>query len=189
VRRLLLNLLTVLSILLLAAASAAWWRSYRSVDMAIFGRGGLLVRVGHDRGSCTLEWTRGWGGAQHIGARLESWPIDHPIPWTWSRLAQFGHVKRTDILYLARGRQVPVTFDCFWAPQWVFVTAFACLPAWRLGRWLLGRYRRKRLEAGSVPCRRCGYDLRATPGRCPECGDGGEARTAGTLQASAEHPR
>ena len=35
--------------------------------------------------------------------------------------------------------------------------------------WLAARRARRRARPPSV-CPRCGYDLRATPGRCPECG-------------------
>jgi hypothetical protein len=49
----------------------------------------------------------------------------------------------------------------------IYVTAIitAALPAVRLTRWW--RRRRRRPEGC---CRACGYDLRATPARCPECG-------------------
>jgi hypothetical protein len=44
------------------------------------------------------------------------------------------------------------------------------LPAWLLvGLWLWRRQNTIRRGAANL-CRKCGYDLRATPERCPECG-------------------
>ena len=48
-------------------------------------------------------------------------------------------------------------------PYWVGLTAI--LPAWRIARAVRGR---RRARVGLCP--RCGYDLRATPHQCPECG-------------------
>ena len=50
-------------------------------------------------------------------------------------------------------------------PEWFLLTAPAILPAF----WI---YRRAKSRHISPPglCLKCGYDLRATPNRCPECG-------------------
>ena len=50
-------------------------------------------------------------------------------------------------------------------PYWALVLVFSALPTIALLR-LVQRSRRSR--AGLCPA--CGYDLRATPDRCPECG-------------------
>ncbi len=63
-------------------------------------------------------------------------------------------------------RTMPMFQSAFWqarCPAWLAAMAFAILPVLQTTRW-----RRRRHPAGH--CRNCGYDLRSTPNRCPECG-------------------
>jgi hypothetical protein len=53
-------------------------------------------------------------------------------------------------------------------PSWFLVALTAAMPARWLVRRRSARLRRRRAAAGL--CTSCGYDIRATPGHCPECG-------------------
>ncbi len=59
--------------------------------------------------------------------------------------------------------------DDYWTvPYWILVLVASAYPAF----WIVGCIRRRvarvRVERGQCPS--CGYDLRASPARCPECG-------------------
>jgi hypothetical protein len=51
-------------------------------------------------------------------------------------------------------------------PHWLPAILFALAPTY----WLLGPRRRERRRRRLGLCLNCGYDLRASPERCPECG-------------------
>ena len=71
------------------------------------------------------------------------------------------------------------------APFWTVALALAILPVSSVIFNLIRRRRERRRNPKA--CIQCGYDLRATPDRCPECGrlaDGHKPATASTNQGS-----
>jgi predicted amidophosphoribosyltransferase len=52
-------------------------------------------------------------------------------------------------------------------PWWVILLGVCVMSGMWFRRWFVER---ARMRAGLGLCSKCGYDLRATPERCPECG-------------------
>ena len=85
-----------------------------------------------------------------------------PGPVRWG----FGmHITRTNGPPFGNWRRGDWPVVSIFAPYWSVVCVTAPLPAWWLWRRRTERRRRRRGY-----CRACGYDLRASPDRCPECG-------------------
>jgi hypothetical protein len=71
--------------------------------------------------------------------------------------------------YYQAGRRLPdgspwSSFE-FSVPWWPLIALSMVLPGW----WFVRRRQQRRMARLGL-CPNCGYDLRATPGRCPECG-------------------
>jgi len=71
-------------------------------------------------------------------------------------------------LWYRAGQQLWFRCRSLHVPDWMLLLATAVLPGLWYRRWR--RDRRAAWRERNGRCVRCGYDLRATPGRCPECG-------------------
>lgn len=182
-KRRLINLLTLLSLVLFVAAVWLWLRGYSVVDVAavttFHERAGDAFRdewkAMSGKGVVAVVWQRDTsgasGGGQAGGPRLSHFTmppsnfavgtatISQRLGFNW-----IDHVYRDPTYPTSTRRTRGVR-----VPYWIIALTAGLLPAWRLPRELRAlRAGRKRAAAGR--CQECGYDLRATPGRCPECG-------------------
>ena len=166
-KRRLFNIAFMVSLVLCVTTAALWVRSYWKSDAVIYfspsghhgvqWAGGVLI-IGTDD-----------AGQPRRGLKLDSWNSaglnTNSFPW-W-RLG-FGY-ERTVTTFATQGA---IHARRLFVPLWSVVAAFAVLPLWRAVVFSRAR-RRKRLGG----CPTCGYDLRATPDRCPECGAVPQATT------------
>jgi hypothetical protein len=198
-KRRLLNVLTALSVLLSVAASALWAVGSPRAYVLEFGRAGDRWRLTVDEHQIALDDTPRWLADMAASGRvLGQWldqnrqrlePFEAKLE---SARIQTMSDPRTAAAEFARatrgveGLPPPPTIPTlrpprdYAVPYWALIAAGAALPVGRLA-WLgLGRNRRRRSRRRAAGlCVACGYDLRATPGRCPECGTIAPAAPAG----------
>jgi hypothetical protein len=169
VRRWLFNLAAAMSLLLCAVTVALWVRSYWYLDS--------LQRAPNPQRFWLVESADGRLYVQRNSASAPFWPNSRleysggelkrlfysylPFRWRFAGFA-YGHgpVPTTP--------GIAMTAHVFLVPHAFVATVLAVLPA----LWLRAAQRRRRTRARHAAgvCTRCGYDRRATPDRCPECG-------------------
>jgi hypothetical protein len=182
-KRRLLNLLTLLSLLLCVAVSALWIRSRWVSDYVALVDNAVESAGDHGDLSQAFELRSGAGVfALSISDHETRYRTDEPMPPPPPRW-QFFHwtggqpplLETSPWGWRRRWRDVGLGVERFRGNQAGTDTRFVALPYWLV------------MSAGAIPlylcvsprlrrskrlglCSACGYDLRATLDRCPECG-------------------
>ena len=111
--------------------------------------------------------------AERAGWDYKTKPMTKPDRWPDHTRGTLGFVRDADKTGKAPWAAVAI-------PYWSIAAALAIPPA--VGLWFVLR-RRRRARQGH--CTGCGYDLRASSGRCPECGLAIPRKSDQSLRASA----
>ena len=156
-----------LSLSLCFSTLALWARSYWRTDVAWTMARGYVVGVNSETGRLLISGSAGWQ-PEARGGRRHTQRTD---------VALWQQVKR---LFVFRAGDAGGGVWALQVPHWSLCVA-ASAPAllWLRRR----RAEHRRRTAGN--CRRCGYDLRASGERCPECGE--PVRPATRETRSPEH--
>jgi len=184
--RTLLNTAAALSFLLGVAAAALWVRSHFVIDD--FQRFGVIEGRLRERRVLSCVGAVAWAqdgpyvSSFREGLRVGEWRhrqyrtgglSDGDTPAVFFVHQATRSQKAGFVLHL--GSQDDGTWYATFMPNalvglpyWTIALAFAALPAAQVRRLLRALRARRRRAEGRCPA--CGYDLRASPDRCPECG-------------------
>jgi hypothetical protein len=190
-RHRLFNLAAAGSLVLCVLLCALWVRSYLTFDS--------YLRVGYvPAGGNSATW---WEyGVDSIRGTVTVRGHRQPTDLATARSSLDGAKARgalgfgtldpqqiTPRIGFRTGRHIPALQIRSWSlvvPTWSLAALAALLPATKAFR-VVYRRRRERRAASRGVCHVCGYDLRASPERCPECGNTPPATTAAAQPANA----
>jgi hypothetical protein len=192
-RRIVLNWLTALSLVVCAATVTLWVRSYRSKTAIEFRRANALWEVSSDRGrlsldnapQCAMERERHTRERNRLFeecVRLDyrAWALRDRLRGARGDDVAALEAELTEVKALGEANRkaraanlaapATVTPPVFRSVSHATIAAATALPPiFCTGLFAVRRLWRHRARNGGI-CRNCGYDLRATPARCPECG-------------------
>ena len=153
VKRVLINGLAVLSAVLFVAACAMWVRSSHVADTVIlrFGRFAAFIDSASGVWSVDLNFPPGDRAWEFHSV----WHTSGDVGWRFLLRAPGFSKGTTSDPVLGWTLSLSV-------PYWFLLILFSIAP--------LTRWRMMRCVVAAGLCPQCGYDLRATPERCPECG-------------------
>ena len=175
-KRRLFNLAAAVSLVLCAALATTWTAAqWRGVSIGSMDEGSVLrseylnkrYYVGFDRRLIVIQWYENDVYKLLNTRYLDPGPKDFYFIRAPDSIAPNGR---------PWARHGTLTF-----PYWFALLITAALPAWWCIRHRARQRRARRIAAGLCPT--CGYDLRATPERCPECGTEAKPRSAGGATA------
>jgi hypothetical protein len=156
-RRLAFNFFSALSLLLCIFAIYSWLRSYLPSRLRFESVDGALMILSWEGEPPPDPQFDIYNPASEKFYGIRSL-MSNMMPKSDKRWLGFRHLTGDAIFQ-------GVTFEIIAIPYWVIIPPTAALPA----IWLLSRRRRRhRLKGGQ--CLKCGYDLRESKEKCPECG-------------------
>jgi hypothetical protein len=165
--RRLFNFVAATSLMLCVATVVLWVRSQFRWDQIVVDTPGSWFQIGLRTGGISLN--------RFIRATPSKWRVRREGPFQGKQnlvnLPDMTFANWLGFHSFHRGGEHAMT-----VPYWAICLPLALSPGLWVLRW---NHRRRRSARGLCPS--CGYDLRATPERCPECGVVPQttARTAG----------
>ena len=152
----------VVTSLLTVAMLILWVRSYWRSDIVDLTRSHWAISIDSACGHVLLSHKRvtapGWDLGNSLSYYTGESPEDRDFYWPESLHAGFGVEKEK----IEEGATRSLLL-----PYWFLTLSLAVFPVLYATRWIAS-LSRQRLPSSAR--KRCGYDLRASPNRCPECG-------------------